>query len=195
MTPFLRPLITSACALVFSITCAAAAGAPFDIAKEFRAEVQAEMMGQSMAFTLSADGEDRQRMDMPAMGMSTIIRKDQQKIFVLMTSQKQVMEMPYDPKMAQKGLNFSDDKNATWNDKGSDTVRDIACEKWEVTSGKGEHMTCWVKSDHTPVRITSKDGGTADFLSFTPGKQDAALFDPPTGWATMAGMGQMMPGK
>jgi len=188
MIRHLRPFIITACALMISITSAVAAGAPFEIAKEFSAEVQAEMMGQTMAFTLKVDGDDRQRMDMSAMGMSMIIRKDQQKIYMLMTAQKQIMEMPYDANMAQKGLNFTDDKNATWKNLGAETVRDIPCEKWDVTSGKGETMTCWVKADHSPVRISSKAGGTADFLSFTPGKQDAAQFEPPKDWSAMSGM-------
>jgi hypothetical protein len=188
------PLRAAALAVVVAGGALSAATAPFTMPDSFHADVEAKMQGQQMAFALTSDGPDRQRMDTTAMGMATIIRKDQKKIYLLMTANRQVMTMPYNPAMAQNALGFTDDKDATWTRGADATVRGIACEVWTITSKNGT-MTCYVRADHTPVRVESKDGGVTDFISFTPGKQDAALFEPPVGWTvaeTPAGMGGMM---
>lgn len=192
----LRLVMVCVCALAISST-AYAAGAPFELPTQFKAEMEGQMTGQKMAFTIYAGGDDRQRVEMNAMGMATatIMRKDQKKVYMLMLDAKQVMEMPYDASMAQNMGGFSNEKDATWERQGDETVRDIPCEKWQVTSAKGEKMIYWLKSDHSPVRMqVVKDGSQIDVRSFTAGKQDAALFDPPTGWSSMtmpAGMGGM----
>lgn len=187
----LRLLMVCVCALAVSPTLHAA-GAPFDLPTDFKAEFEGQMMGQKMAFTLYSSGENMQRAEMSAMGAATIIRKDQQKIYVLMNAQKQVMEMPYDPAMAQGMNGFGNEKDAVWERQGSETVRDIACEKWQVTNAKGEKMVYWMKADHTPVRMLSvKDGSQIEVLSFSAGKQAAALFEPPADWSRMAMPGGM----
>jgi hypothetical protein len=182
MTNPLRPIITCVLALVFShFACAAAA--PFELPKAFKADIEMQMEGQKLAGTLICGGEDKQRVEITSMGMTTIVRKDIQKIYMLMTARKQIMEMPYNPAMAQDALGFANDKDASWEKLGQETIRDIACDKWKVTSAKGETMTCWVKpADHAPVRVIAKGNAQVDFLSFAAGKQDDALFDPPAGW-------------
>ena len=72
-----------------------------------------------------------------------------------------------------------------------DTLSGVA--DLRLTAANGEKMTYWLKADHTPVRmLVMKDNSQIDVKSFTVGKQDKALFDPPAGWPTMAmpaGMG------
>lgn len=192
MTP-LRLLMVCVCALAISST-AAAAGAPFEMPSAFKAEMEGQMNGQKMALTMYSDGDDHQRAEMDAMGqkMATILRKDQKKIYMVMLDMKQVMEMPYNPDMAKSMGGFTNEKDATWERQGTETVRDIACEKWLVTAANGEKMTYWLKPDHTPVRmLVMKDNSQIDVKSFTVGKQDKALFDPPAGWPTMAMPGGM----
>lgn len=159
-----------------------AAGAPFELPTQFKATFQGQMAGQSMTFTLYADGDTRQRVELGTMDM--ILRKDQQKIYVLMTANKQIMEMPYDPSMAAGMTGFSNDKDATWEQLGSETARDMRCDKWQVTNAAGEHMIYWITpSDHAPVRMLSmKDNSQIEVLSFTAGKQDERLFEPPKDW-------------
>ncbi len=189
-----RLLMVCVCVLAISAT-ASAAGAPFELPTQFKAEMEGQMQGQKMAFTMYSDSEDRQRVEMDAMGqkMATIVRKDQKKIYMIMLDMRQVMEMPYDPAMAKNMGGFVNEKDASWERQGSETVRDIACEKWLVTAANGEKMTYWLKPDHTPVRmLVMKDHSQIDVKSFTVGQQDKALFDPPAGWPTMAmpaGMG------
>lgn len=188
----LRPVIACVLALVFSNSIHAAA-APFELPTAFKAEAEMQMMGQKLTATIICGSDNKQRVEIASMGMVNIVRKDTKKVYVLMTAQKQIMEMPFDPAMAQGSIGFAHDQDSTWENLGQETVREIACDKWKVTSAKGETMTCWVKpSDHTPVRISGKDESVVDFISFTAGKQDEALFEPPTGWTTVAmpGMGE-----
>lgn len=184
----LRYVVTCLCLSMFLFTLSAAS-APFELPTQFTATFEGNMAGQTMAFTLYADGDNRQRIEMGTMDM--ILRKDQQKIYVLMTAAKQIMEMPYDPAMAKGMTGFTSDKDANWEQLGTDTIRGIACDKWQVTSPSGERMTYWITpSDHKPVRmVTAKDNSQVDVLSFTPGAQDAHLFEPPTGWSSMSSPG------
>jgi len=108
----------------------------------------------------------------------TIMRKDQGIQYTLMPQLKRYMAAPMtadsDPTSSWR------QKNAEWKLLGKDTIRNIACEKYNVSS-QGIQSYVWVSADKkNPVRVQTADGQTTlDMENFVEGPQPEDLFTIP----------------
>ena len=118
-------------------------------------------------------------------------------MLMVMDERKMVMEVPYDEKRAQDEVEqASKDPNAKLEALGTETIRDVVCDKFATTASSGKKSTVWIsQQDHTTIRWKSDDGkSTVDFSNYHIGPQDAALFEAPSGYTTMAMPGGLAPG-
>lgn len=130
----------------------------------------------------------RSEMTMGGMNMATIVRKDKQKIYQVMESQKMVMEMDYDPNKLAGNAAASFGPQGKFEVVGPDTVGGVACVKYKVTSDKGGQVFYfWADAAHkVPVQMAAEDGSfTVQWKNYKTGPQDAALFEVPAGYQVM----------
>jgi hypothetical protein len=138
---------------------------------------------------------------MNGMEMATIVRKDQQKIYQIMVSQKMAMELPYDPDKFKGSTAASFGPEGKFELVGPDVVDGVVCAKYKVTSDKNpEVLYFWFDAARkAPVEMAAADGSfTAKWKNFKSGPQDPALFELPAGYQVMpmpAMPGTEMPGK
>lgn len=142
-----------------------------------------------MTMHMVQDGErKRSELQRGTQTVVMIIRGDQQKMLMVMPERKMIMAMPYDPKKAQDEVEqLSKDSGAKFEAQGSETIRDVVCDKFVTTSSDGKTGTVWIAQEqHTVQRWASGDGkNTVDFSNYQIGPQDAALFEPPAGYQMM----------
>ena len=125
------------------------------------------------------------RTDMNANGMSRslIVRPDQKKIYQVMVDRKMMIEIPIDPEKYKKAMGpFGPEEKFEWV--GPDTVDGVAATKYKMTTGEGNVTFLWIDAARQfPVKIASEDGAyTILWKNFQAGPQDAALFEPPSGY-------------
>lgn len=139
---------------------------------------------------LAQDGErKRTEMKRGAQNVVMIVRPDQQKMLMVMPDKQMIMSMPYDARKAQDDVELlSRDGGASIEAQGTETIRDVLCDKFATTSSEGKKATMWIAQDqHTVQRWVAEDGKTTiEFSNYRIGPQDPALFEPPAGYQMMA---------
>jgi hypothetical protein len=109
-----------------------------------------------------------------------------------MVERKMVMELPYDPRRAQRPEDeLVGEALAKVKAEGSETIRDVVCDKFTRAGDDGRVSTFWIsQKDHVTMRWQDGAGtSTVDFDHYALGPQDAALFEPPAGYQRMAAPG------
>jgi negative regulator of sigma E activity len=168
---------------------------PFAMEKHYSADLAITTKdGRAIQSKTYVDG-DKMRSDvtMNGMAMAIIVRKDIQKIYQLMESQKMVMESDYNPDKFPGRTAASFGPEGTFALVGPDTVDGVACTKYTVTSDKTRQVFYfWLDTARkVPVQMAAVDGSlTVKWKNFTVGPQDASLFEVPAGYQvmTMPGM-------
>lgn len=167
-------------------------GAPFALDKPASADLTITMKKGTTIQAKVYLETDKLRADLTTNGMqvTTIIRKDQQKIYELLAGQKMAMEMPYD---ANKFKNYSAVDSAfasggNFTLIGPDTIDGIACLKYKVTSDKTKQVFYfWMDAaKKVPVELDSDSGSLkVKWRNYQAGPQDASLFEVPAGYQMM----------
>ncbi|HUB67309.1 MAG TPA: hypothetical protein VL981_07490 [Candidatus Methylacidiphilales bacterium] len=120
-----------------------------------------------------------------------IFRMDQQKLYIMLPSQKKVTVRPLtspgmkmsENELAVSSLNFGD--NTKVEEIGSEPLDGVATDRYKLTLSDGKAPggvgTLWINAaKQSPIKFTSDDGAlTIEWKNFQPGSQDAALFEPP----------------
>jgi hypothetical protein len=163
---------------------------PFEMEKQYSTEMTLTTKdGMSIQLKSYVDGDKmRSETTMNGMDMATIVRKDQQKIYQIMVSQKMVMELPYDPAKFKGSTAASFGPEGKFELVGPDVVDGVVCAKYKVTSDKNpEVLYFWLDPVRkAPVEMAAADGSfTAKWKNFKPGPQDPALFELPAGYQVM----------
>jgi outer membrane lipoprotein-sorting protein len=164
---------------------------PFAMDKQYSADLTITMKdGMSIPSKTYVDG-DKLRNELEANGMALVIivRKDKQKIYQIMASQKMIMETPYDPDKFKGNSGTSFGPEGKFELIGPDTVDGTACTKYKVTSDKTKQIFYfWLDvARKVPVQMAAADGSiTVKWKNYKVGPQDAALFEPPVGYQVMA---------
>jgi outer membrane lipoprotein-sorting protein len=160
---------------------------PFAMDKQYSADLTiATKSGTTLQSKSYVDG-DKMRSDMTVNGMdmSMIVRKDQQKIYEVMTAQKMVMQMPYDPAKIKGGDAASFGPQGNFELIGPESMAGIPCSKYKVTSQKDKEVYfMWLDMAHkVPVAMAAADGAfTVTWKNYKVGPQDPSLFEPPEGF-------------
>ncbi len=191
-------IFVAACSMLrpFSLTAQTTAP-PFTLDKPSSADLTITMKkGTTIQAKAYLDGDKvRADLTMNGMAMTSIIRKDQQKIYQVLAAQKMVMEMPLDPEKF-KGYSAVDSAFGDGGDFaliGSDTVNGVACTKYKVTSAKTKQVFFfWLDTARkVPVEMAEDNGSlTVAWKNYQAGPQDPTLFEPPPDYQviSMAGM-------
>lgn len=83
-------------------------------------------------------------------------------------------------------------KDMTCQKVGTETVNGRVCDKWVGKDKQGRTGTAWVDQKLMfPVKAIGNDGDEFDLTNIKEGKQDASLFQPPTGYQKMDMAGMM----
>jgi outer membrane lipoprotein-sorting protein len=184
--------IVAGCCLLCPASLPAEEGTPpFAMEKQYSAEMTiTTKAGMTLQLKSYVDGDKmRSEMTMNGMDMATIVRKDKQKIYQVMVSQKMVMELPYDPDKFKGSTAASFGPEGKFELVGPDIVDGVACMKYKVTSDKNKQIFYfWLDAARkAPVEMAAEDGSfTAKWKNFKTGPQDASLFELPAGYQVMA---------
>jgi outer membrane lipoprotein-sorting protein len=171
------------------------------LAAEFSAVVVTRADSQETKGKIYIQGEKmRQEFSSPEGKTVNIARPDKKVMWVLMPSQKMVMEMPFSQADLKKTMAMPKDK-AEMKLLGPETVNGYETEKYETsmkTNGKTVKSFVWVsKKLGVPLKMVSEDGKfSMEYLEIKEGGVAAELFEVPQGYQKMtmpAGMPQGMP--
>jgi outer membrane lipoprotein-sorting protein len=184
-------LVVAGCCLVRSESLfAQEVPPPFTMDKQYSADITVTTKdGTTIQGKLYIDGDKiRNESTMNGMNVITIIRKDQQKIYAVMTAQKTVMEMPYDPDKFKGRMDTSFGPDGKFELIGPETIEGVATTKYRVTSDKTKQVTFfWLDlAKKVPVKMASEDGSfTVIYKNYRVAPQDASLFVPPPDYQVM----------
>jgi len=168
---------------------------PFELSKQYSAEMvitpgpNSPSAGKTMTTKVYNDnGKVRSEMEGagPAgMSIISIVRPDQQKVYMVMVQQKMIMETPYDPAKIKNPAAAAE--GGKFESMGSETVEGVVCTKYKVTAKDGKVFFFWVDTaKKIPVKMMPEDGSvTIVWKNFVTGPQDPLLFEPPPGYQTM----------
>ena len=137
-------IVAAGCLLRPAPLPAQEAAPPFAMDKPCSADLTITMkQGMTIHTKAYLDGDKmRSDMKMNGMDMTSIIRKDERKIYQVMVSQKMVLVMDYDPDKL-KGYSVVDSAfgpEGKFELVGPDTVDGVACTKYKVTSDKSKQI-------------------------------------------------------
>jgi hypothetical protein len=165
------------------------ASSAYTFPKQFSAdEIATTKDGATITMkTFMDSGKIRTEINSNGMQMVSILRPDQQKMYSVMTAQKMVMVMPLDAAKLKQMLPPGSGGDAKMETVGPDTVDGLAAIKYKITSDSGKVVFLWVGvASQFPVQAAADDGSfTLVYKNFQTGPQDAALFEPPSGYQVM----------
>jgi len=193
-------LVAGCCLLSPTIVPAEDGAPPFAMDKQFSADLTITTKEGMVIQTKTHVDGDKMRSDVTMNGvdMATIVRKDKLKIYQVMISQKMIMEMPFDPEKFKGQSATAFGLDGKFELIGPDAVDGVACTKYKVTSDKTKQVYYyWLDMTRKiPVQMAATDGSfTAKWKNYKAGPQDAALFEPPTGYQVVSMPGlPVMPG-
>ncbi len=178
----------------------AQATAPWTPAKQFSAD---QIITTKNGMTINSkvyvdDGKIHTDINGNGMNMSSIVRLDEKKMYMVMEQQKMVIVKPLDDATAGKLQAAVGGGSAKFDLVGPETVDGTPCIKYKMTAGTDPKVFYWWVNPATnsPVKMAADDGSlTVNWKNYKAGPQDASLFEPPAGYQVMqmpAGMG--MPG-
>ena len=179
---------------------------PFVMDKAYTADLTITTKDGKVIQTATAVDGDKMRgaISLGGMQMTTIVRKDEKKMFAVMDAQKMVMAMDYDPAKFMKGRTAAAfGPTGKFDLLGPDTVDGVACTKYKVTSDDKTQDVYffWIDTaSKIPVEMAAENGAfTVKWKNYKAGPQDPAQFEPPADYQVMAmpnipGMGGAMGG-
>lgn len=164
--------------------------------QEYSATMVSKSAGQTITMQIYMK-PDKFRTDTKMAGTSTIVRRDLNKVWTVMTAQKAYMEMPG---MADAQTQSVEDKvkgEVSRKKVGSETINGHPSTKYEVTT-KADDKTVqiyqwWAADINFPVKTAAVDGSwSMEYKDIKIGNQPDSLFEIPSGYKKMTLPG--MPG-
>lgn len=168
-------------------------------------ELSATLLSTSGGQTLSSKmymKPDKFRTDNEAAGSSTIVRKDLNKVWMIMTAQKTYMEMPG---VTDEQIQMAEEKvkgEVSRKEVGSETVDGHPAIKYEVTASVDDKTVqtyqWWATDINFPVKTAAIDGSwVMEYRDIRIGGQPDSLFEVPAGYKkmTIPGLPEGMKGK
>lgn len=159
------------------------------MAKEYSATMVSKSAGQTITMQIYMK-QDKFRTDSKMAGTSTIVRRDLNKVWTIMTAQKAYMEMPG---MADAQTQSVEDKvkgEVSRKKVGSETINGHPSTKYEVTT-KADDKTLqiyqwWATDISFPVKTAAVDGSwSMEYKDIKIGNQPDSLFEIPSGFKKM----------
>jgi uncharacterized lipoprotein YehR (DUF1307 family) len=159
------------------------------MAKEYSATMVSKSAGQTITMQIYMK-QDKFRTDSKMAGTSTIVRRDLNKVWTIMTAQKAYMEMQG---MADAQTQSVEDKvkgEVSRKKVGSETINGHPSTKYEVTT-KADDKTVqiyqwWATDISFPVKTAAVDGSwSMEYKDIKIGNQPDSLFEIPSGFKKM----------
>ncbi|MEQ8214665.1 MAG: DUF4412 domain-containing protein [Smithellaceae bacterium] len=170
--------------------------------KEIKPEMKAPVAQELSATIVTKSGDqtvsmkiymkpDKFRTDNEMAGASTIVRKDLNKVWTIMTAQKTYMEM--EGITDDQNLPATEEKikgEVSRKEVGSETVNGHPAIKYEITAKMGDTVMqvyqWWAKDINFPVKTAAVDGSwTTEYRDINVGSQADSLFEIPAGFKKM----------
>lgn len=164
--------------------------------REFSADVITQAGGQTIAGKMYVS-KDKSRYEMPQ--AITITRLDRHVAYILMPTEKMVMEHPLDRLAAAKaGIKSNDEMERVLM--GKETLDGRSTDKFRVTyKGSDSSITIfqWLDANQIPAKIEAEDGSwSVEYKNVNMNSQPDSLFEVPAGYQTftMPSMAEMHQG-
>ena len=170
--------------------------------KEIKPEMKAPVAQELSATIVTKSGDqtvsmkiymkpDKFRTDNETAGASTIVRKDLNKVWTIMTAQKTYMEIEginddQTPQMAEETMKGEVSRKEV----GSESVNGHPTTKYEITAKTADTVMqvyqWWAKDINFPVKTAAIDGSwTTEYRDINVGSQPDSLFEIPAGFKKM----------
>jgi hypothetical protein len=192
--------------MLFGIGCGKDKGAEkASMPREFSATMVSASAGQKVTMQVYIK-PDIYRTDVKKAGSSTIVRKDLNKAWMIMTAEKTYMEMPGMATDAPHQMAEEQVKGEVSRKKvGSETVDGHPATKYEITAKADDKVMqiyqWWATDINFPVKTAAVDGSwSMEYRDIKIGDQPDSLFEVPSGYKKMsipgmpAGMNIKIPG-
>lgn len=185
---------------VLFIACAisaSGASAPFELPRQYSAEIESTVGGATSTMKMWVDG-NKNRTEMSSQGESVIAitRGDIKRVYSLMPSQKKYMELPMTDAQAQKADPTAIDPKAQWENLGTEAIDGRTCNKYKVTTPSPANPEQSVSTlfyfdakDNAPVRVVVGEGGSmivVNYKKFQLGAPDPSVFEIPKDYEKFA---------
>ncbi|MEN6331537.1 MAG: DUF4412 domain-containing protein [Smithella sp.] len=134
---------------------------------------------------------DKFRTDNEMAGASTIVRKDLNKVWTIMTAQKTYMEMEgINDNQAPQAAEEKIKGEVSRKEVGNETVNGHPTTKYEITTKTADTVMqvyqWWAKDINFPVKTAAVDGSwTTEYRDISVGSQPDSLFEIPQGFKKM----------
>lgn len=164
------------------------------MAQEWSATVVSSSAGQAVTMKVYIKPE-KFRTDNDAAGQSTIVRKDLNKVWMLMTSQKTYMEMPGTTEGQVQMVGEKVKGEVSRKEVGRETVNGHPTMKYEVTAKDNDKVMQvyqWQATDiNFPIKTAAIDGSwIMEYRDVKLSVQPDSLFEVPSGYKKLS-----IPGK
>ena len=156
--------------------------------KEFSADSVSKYQGKRMESKMYF-GKGKWRFESSAFGQKniTIVRKDNNTVWVVMPQQKMYMEQKLDPKQLVS-LSGSVPGEIKREKLGSENINGVSCDKYKITYRPQEKapeasLYQWLSKDQLPMKSEALDGSwTTELKNVKLGQQPDSLFELPAGY-------------
>jgi hypothetical protein len=172
--------------LLILVAPPAHAGKPFpQLSAEYSADMEVSSDGKPQIAGKVFQSGKKQRMEMA--GMVSIMRLDKKIMWQVMPQQKSYMEMA----IPERNVPPTEKNDAEMTEMGNETVNGVAAAKYKVVSKEGGKKTegfVWITKEGIMVKTEGKDEGKtvgSELKNLKIGKQDASLFEIPSGYKGM----------
>jgi hypothetical protein len=164
--------------------------------QEFSATIVSTSAGQTVTSHVYMK-KDKFRTDTKMAGSSTIVRKDINKVWMIMTAQKAYMEMPGVTEEQTQTVEEKVKGEMSRKKIGNETIDGHPATKYEVTAKVGDNVSqiyqWWATDINFPVKTAAVDGSwSMEYKDIKTGGQPDSLFEIPSGYKKMTVPG--MPG-
>jgi outer membrane lipoprotein-sorting protein len=159
------------------------------MAREYAATMVSQSAGQTITTQIYIK-PDKIRTDMKTVGTSTIVRKDRNKVWTMMTAQKAYMEMQGVADAQTQAVEDKVKGEVSRKKVGVETINGHPSTKYEITTkadGKTIQIYQWWATDISfPVKTAALDGSwSMEYKDIEIGNQPDSLFEIPAGYKKM----------
>ncbi|MBI3950170.1 MAG: DUF4412 domain-containing protein [Acidobacteria bacterium] len=153
---------------------------------QYSADQVTTAMGRTVQGKIYVDnGKMRVEMEMLGQQVASIVRPDKNLAYVIMPTQKMIMEVPINPE--NQMLANANSKDAKRELVGTETIKGQLCDKYKITGGNNVVYLWANKGTHIPVQLQSADQKVkVEWNNVKVGPQPASLFEPPAGYRKMS---------
>jgi hypothetical protein len=183
-------MVTAAVLMLFLVPGCGREEVMAPTAQEYSATMVSKSAGQTITMQIYMK-PDKFRTDAKIAGTSTIVRKDLNKAWMIMTAQKAYMEMPATADAQTQVVEHKVKGEVSRKKVGSESIDGHPATKYEVTAKADDKVMqiyqWWATDVNFPVRTAAVDGSwSMEYRDIKIGSQPDSLFEVPAGYKKMS---------